>query len=129
MMNHNPYQAYKQQSVMTMTAGEMLTAVYDGLLKELTVAQAAFASKDMAAINQHLQKAQRILHYLINSLDRQYEISGQLSALYDYFLHVVVQANIKKDPANLESVMAMVRELRETYIQADRKLRAADAVG
>lgn len=128
-MNHNPYQAYKQQSVMTMTAGEMLTAVYDGLLKELTVAQAAFAAKDMTAINLHLQKAQRILHYLINSLDRQYEISGQLSALYDYFLHVVVQANIKKEDKDLDAVMTMVRELRETYIQADRKLRAAEAVG
>lgn len=128
-MNHNPYQAYKQQSVMTMTAGEMLTAVYDGLLKELTVAKSAFASKDWSAVNQRLQKSQRILHYLSNSLDRQYEVSGQLDALYDYFLHVVVQANIKKDPAQLDTVITMVGELRDTYIQADRKLRAAEAVG
>ena len=34
-MLQNRYQAYKQQSMLTMTQGEMLTAVYDGLLKAI----------------------------------------------------------------------------------------------
>ena len=32
-MKNNPYQSYKQQSVMTMTQGDMLTLLYDGVLK------------------------------------------------------------------------------------------------
>ena len=36
-MAFNPYQKYQQQSVMTMTPGEMLTRLYDELIKQLNV--------------------------------------------------------------------------------------------
>ena len=43
------------------------------------------------------QKAQKILRYLDQTLDPQYEISGSLSALYDYFIRRLVEANLHKD--------------------------------
>ena len=128
-MKKNPYQSYKQQSILTMTPSEMLTALYDGLLKELARAQNGFAAKDYSQVNQSLQKVQLILRHLQNTLDFQYEISNNLYALYDYFLHTALQANLKKDPTELDSIIEMIHELRDTYIQADKKSRLAKAIG
>ena len=124
-MKNNPYQSYKQQSVMTMTQGDMLTLLYDGVLKELAFAQAAFLKQDNAEINRALQKAQKILGHLQRTLDDHYDISKNLAALYDYFIHVVVQANVKKDVSALDEVVTMISELRNTFKEADRKSRVA----
>lgn len=126
-MTGNPYQAYKQQSVMTMTSGDLLIALYDGLLKELNLAKSAFQRNNLAEINAGLQKAQRILRHLDATLDDQYEISKNLHALYDYFLDVVLRANLKKDPGGLEEIIPMITELRGAYHQADRLSRTAAA--
>lgn len=126
---NNPYQAYKQQSIMTMTPGDMLTALYDGILKEIAVAKAAFQQNDIPEINRSLQKVQRILRHLQNSLDFQYEIASSLNMLYDYYLYLAMQANIKKDPAGLDELAEMVAELRQVYIDADKKSRSAVAAG
>jgi len=38
-MVQNPYQKYQQQSVMTMTPGEMLLKLYDGTITQLNAAK------------------------------------------------------------------------------------------
>ncbi len=120
----NPYQTYQKQSVSTMTQGEMLTMLYDGLIKHISFGQKALEEKNIENANNSLQKAQKILYYLRGGLDFKYEISNQLDALYDYFLSVCTQANVKKDPAGLADVIEMVADLRDTYIKADRQVRA-----
>jgi flagellar protein FliS len=123
MMMKQTYQTYKQQSVMTMTSAEMLTMLYDGVLKELYLVRKAFEAKDYAEINRSLQKIQRILNHLKSSLDLNFDIAKNLMSLYDYCSWIVTQANLKKDPARLDEVAEMIGELKESYIQADRKVR------
>ncbi len=124
-MKSNPYQAYQQKSIMTMTQSEMLTALYDGLIKQLHIAKIAQKSNQISEVNQSLQKSQAILIHLKQTLDMKYDISENLVALYDYFLQVIVQANIKKDLSQLDEIVEMISELRDTYTQADRDLRLA----
>lgn len=122
-MLQNQYQAYRQQSVLTMTQGEMLKAVYDGLLKALYSAQKAFDAGDYALINKHLLKAQEILEYLKNTLNPKYEISGNLASLYDYFLEKIRGANVAKSPDGLDEIEKMITELRDAFVQADKNVR------
>lgn len=129
MMKNNPYQAYKQQSVMTMTPGDMLNTVYDALCKQMNLAKAAFADKDYAAVNRTLQKAQSILSYLKSTLDFEYPIANDLGQLYDYFINCLLQANLRKDPSELDDIIQMVVELQQTYVEADRKSRRMEAIG
>lgn len=119
----NPYLKYKQQTVMTMTQGEMLTQLYDGILKQLNAAAVAIESGDNTASNMAMQKAQAILVHLRQTLDHQYEVSASLDSLYEYFIYEIVQANIKKSNEKLWEIMGMVKELRETFIMADRSIR------
>ncbi len=119
----NPYQKYQQQSVMTMTQGEMLTKLYDEIIKQLSAAQQFLVQENPEEVNKALQKAQRILAHLQITLDRKYEISESLDALYDYFIRRIIDANLHKDTAPIEEVLPMIADLRETFIKADRTAR------
>ena len=123
-MVNNLYKTYKQQSVMTMTSGDLLIALYDGLLKELSQAQNSFKQNNYADINRDLKKVQLLLGHLKSTLNFDYEISNNLAALYDYFIDVVKKANLKKDPTGLDEVTQMIAELRDAFYQANRKTRA-----
>lgn len=122
-MTRNPYQKYQQQSVMTMTQGEMLRKLYDGIIKEINGAILYINQKNYTDANNSLQKAQRILNHLRTTLNFKYEVSNNLSSLYDYFINQIVQANMKKDTALLDEVLQMVTELRDAFVQADKNTR------
>ena len=130
-MVNNPYQQYsqqyKQQSVMSMTAVEMLTALYDAAMKDFELAKIANENNDIQGINKNLQKVQAIFRYLRSNLDFKYDISKNLDQLYEYFLNVAIQANIKKDFSQIDEVIAMIKELRDTYVQADKIARTTGA--
>lgn len=123
-MMTNPYERYKQQSVMTMTQGEMLTKLYDEIIKQLTGATIYMEKKDISGANAALQKAQKVLNHLKMTLNYDYPISNNLASLYDYFIRRIVAANIRKESAPIQEVLPMIEELRETFVQADRQARA-----
>ncbi|MEA5010193.1 MAG: flagellar export chaperone FliS [Angelakisella sp.] len=119
----NPYEQYRQQSIMTMTQGEILIKLYEEIVKQLSSAVIHIQKKDYFLSNQSLQKSQRILGYLTSTLDTKYDVSENLALLYDFFNQNIIDANIKKDPAILEEIIPMVSELRDTFAQADRLSR------
>lgn len=127
MKKTNPYEAYKKQAVMTMTPGDMLIALYDGALKNLGMAQAAFQAGNNADVNTYLQKLQRILRYLQTTLDPQYEISKNLDDLYTYFIEQAMKANVAKDPSALEGLAENLTQLRNAFAAADKQTRQASA--
>lgn len=120
----NPYQKYQQQSIMTMTQGEMLTKLYDEVIKQLNAVKQFNQEKDYEAANLASQKAQKIIRHLNSTLDFQYEVSNNLSALYEYFLRLLVDANLHKKNEPIDEVLPMICDLRETFIQADRSARS-----
>ena len=130
-MVNNSYQQYsqqyKQQSVMSMTDAEMITALYDSAMKDFELAKIANSKNDISGVNKNLQKVQAIFRYLRGNLDFKYDISKNLDQLYEYFLNVAIQANIKKDFNEVDDVIAMIKELRDTYVQADKIARTSGA--
>lgn len=123
-MLQNKYQAYKQQSVMTMTQGEMLNTLYDGLLKALYAAKGGLETRDYTVANRELIRAQKILNYLKTTLNHQYEIANNLEMLYNFFLEQIVQANVRKSSEHMDDVIEMVTQLRDAFVQADKNVRS-----
>lgn len=119
----NPYQKYQQQSIMTMTQGEMLTRLYDEVIKQLNAVKQFNNQRDYEAANLASQKAQKIIRHLVSTLDFHYEVSASLDALYEYFIRRLIEANLHKDNGPIDEVLPMICELRETFIQADRSAR------
>lgn len=126
-MQKNPYQAYKQQSVMTMTQGEMLNKLYEEAVKQLSFAEVYMKDKDYTKTNDALQRAQRILNHLKATLNFDYEISNNLAALYEFFVSKIIEANVKKKPEPIREILPMVKELQEAFAQADKQARTPKA--
>ena len=122
-MMTNPYETYKQQSVMTMTSGQILLLVYNELIKQLSLAQKAFGKNDIVEINRALQKSQNLIRELQNTLNFDYGISNDLNSIYSFFYTVTLNANIKKDASELQMLIDMIAELRDTFTEAEKLAR------
>lgn len=123
MYNNNSYEAYKQQSVMTMTHGEMLVKLYDEVIRQLGSAVRSIEEKDAPAANKSLQKVQAILRYLDATLDMKYDVSASLAALYEFFIHQTITANVSKETSLLTDIIPMVQDLRDAFTQAEKLSR------
>ena len=122
-MATNPYSKYQEQSVMTMTHGEMLTKLYEETIKQIHTAIRAIQANDASMANLCLQKSQRIIAYLQATLDMKYPISANLASLYVFFNEQLIRANIKKEVKPLEDILPLIEELRDTFVQADKLAR------
>ena len=109
---------------MTMTSGQILLLVYNELIKQLSMAQKAFEKSDIAEINRTLQKSQNLIRELQNTLNFDYGISNDLSSIYGFFYSVILNANIKKDSSELQGVIDMASELKETFAEAEKLARS-----
>ncbi|SFB47746.1 flagellar protein FliS [Cohnella sp. OV330] len=116
-MLKSPYQAYQQSSVQTSTPIQLVLMLYDGAIRHTRASADSILSKDFNKANLNLKKAQSIIHELIASLNFDFEVSKNLASLYEYFLHMLIQANIKKDAKFAEEVATHLVELREAWRQ------------
>lgn len=119
----NPYLKYKEQSVMTMTPGEMVVRLFEEAIKQLTMARSAINNHKIEAANAALLKSQNIIRHLRSTLNMQYEISGNLAMLYDFFIRQIIESNIKKDPQPIDAIIPMLTELKDSFAQAEKLAR------
>lgn len=119
-MNINGYQQYKQQSISTMTNGEMLILLYDESIKRLTMAQFALDKKDYVQFGECIERTEKIIRYLSSILDRKYAISSDLYRLYDYFLFQLGRLRAGRDKEILIDLKGKITEIRDTFKEADK---------
>ncbi len=119
-MNPKGFQQYKQQAVSTMTKGELLIVLYSELVKRLTQAELALDKEDYTVFEASLDRAVSIIQYLDDTLDRKYEISGNLAQLYEYYIYELGRAKIGRNKEVVAHVCSMVKELKESFEQANQ---------
>lgn len=119
-MNINGYQQYKQQSISTMTNGEMLILLYDESIKRLTMAQFALDKKDYVQFGECIERTEKIIRYLSSILDRKYAISSDLYRLYDYFLFQLGRLRAGRNKEILIDLKGKITEIRDTFKEADK---------
>ena len=119
-MDRRGYQQYKQQSVNSMTQGELLLLLYDELVKRATMASIALDKEDFPAFEAAAQRCIDIVNYLDETLDRQYPISRDLGRLYEYFTYQLGRIKIGRNKKELEELRPMLAELRDTFHAAEK---------
>ena len=121
MYRKNPWQAYKQAAAQTATPGQLVLMLYDGTLKFLNSALAAFESEDPLMFNQtisnNILKAQAIIDELSLALDMDAggEFSDKMRALYDYMDRRLQEANLSKSPEGIDEVIRHITILRDAW--------------
>ncbi len=120
-MDMRGYQRYREDSLSTMTQGELLLLVYDELVKRLTQAELMLAKEQYPAFESAVDKSLQIIRYLDDTLDRQYPISQNLNRLYDYFCYELSRVKLGRNSEELARVKTMAGELRDSFRQADKQ--------
>jgi|CeladaMinimDraft_18_1061708.scaffolds.fasta_scaffold00758_3 flagellar protein FliS len=116
----SPYKAYQQNAVQTASPGQLVVMLYDGAIRFTKAGIDGIAKRKYMDANTNLKKAQSIIHELIAALNHDIPISKDLVRIYEYMLHCLIQANVKKDVKPAEEVVAHLEELREAWRQAAR---------
>lgn len=119
-MENNAYQHYKEQSVNTMTQGELLLLLYDELVKRLLRCDLALTQKNYPLLESSADRSLEILRYLDDSLDYQYPISRELHRLYEYFSYEITRVKVGRNKTELDKIRPMVAELRDSFRIADK---------
>ena len=120
---NNKAMIYKTQQAMTASPQELAMMLYNGALRFIAESIKAIEDKDMEKAHEANIRAQDIVRELMNSLDMENEVAKGLYQLYDYLDFRLVQANMKKDPVQLEEAKEMLTELRDTWFQAMKMAR------
>lgn len=121
-MMQNPYQKYMNHVVTTMTPAQLLIALYDKAITELNKAILYIEDKNIPKAHNSIVRVSEIVDALDASLKEKYEISDNLAALYEFFREQLVQANIKKDPEILKSLIPFFQDLHDSFEEASKKL-------
>lgn len=119
----NPYQNYKQQSINTMTQGEMLILLYDELLKRLTRAEFSLDNKEYDIFEQSVQRSKEIVVYLKDTLDLSYEISAELARMYNFFEYTLIRISAGRNKELIGELKPLVKDLRDTFNEANKTAR------
>lgn len=119
-MDSRGYQQYKEQSINTMTQGELLLLLYDELIKRLTQAELALGRENYPVFEASVQRGIDIIQYLDDTLDRQYPISANLTQLYEYFTYELGRVKIGRRMEPLTHVKTMAGELRDAFREAQK---------
>lgn len=129
MQGTNPYQQYKEQALSTLAPGELLVKLYDEMIKQMLIAQRALDKKDYGTVNTALNKTQTVLGTLNSSLNMQYDVSANLRDLYIFIAKELQQANLKKETQPIEHCIPLVRDLRDSFEQAEKITRMQQSTG
>lgn len=129
MYNVNPYQQYQQNSVKSASKGELTLFLYDGAVKFIKQGIMFIEENKIQDVHNVVMKAQEIIIHLSETLDMEYEISGNLYSLYEYIIRRLVEANIKKDKLILGEALGLVSELRDTWKEALKAAKPLIACG
>lgn len=119
-MDTKGYQQYKQQSINSMTPGELLMLLYDELVKRSTLASLALDKADWPNFEAAMDRCIDIVNYLDETLDRQYPISRDLSRMYDYFTYEMARIKIGRNKGELDRLRPMLTDMRDAFRAAER---------
>lgn len=114
------YQQYKEQSVNTMTKGEMLIMLYDEVLKRLTRAELALEKNEFQIFDESISKTKDIIRYLTDTLDSKYPISGELRRLYDFIYYELGRISASRNAVIIGEIKPLIIEFRDTFKEADK---------
>ena len=119
-MDMRGYQRYREESLNTMTQGELLLLLYDELVKRLRQADLEMGKQNYENFEKVVDRAVEIIRYLSDTLDHRYPISGNLSRLYEYFCYELSRVKAGRNQEELMRVTRMVSELRDSFRQAEK---------
>lgn len=111
--------AYKRVQAETSSSEDLITLLYDALLKNLQRAEAGFDEEDVESVHAALVRSQEIVLELLSSVNPEAgELSDLFTGLYGYMYQRLIDANVDKEIAPAREVRHLVEPIRDAWLQA-----------
>lgn len=112
------YTAYKRVDIETASQGKIVVMLFNGAIQRAEEAKRQLAKGRAEGAHNNLLRAQDIVAELRGALDMKAAIAKQLDRVYEYFQHLLIKANIRKDDAPLDEVIGHLTAMRNTWQEA-----------
>jgi flagellar protein FliS len=111
--------AYKQQSILTATPGQLVVMLYDGCLRFLHQGAQSMRAGNLAEAGSRLQRAEAIVEELLSTLDLEQGgvIASRLQGIYVFCMRHLMEARIERDAGKIDRVAELLSELRESWVE------------
>lgn len=121
----NPYNKYKQTSVLSASREQILLMLYEAAIKFTKLAIQAAEQKKIAERGQNIIRAFDIIIELQATLDHKVggELAQQLDSLYVYLMDQYTKANISGTIEPLQSCVLVLENLYSGWKQAMDQLK------
>lgn len=111
---------------------KLVALLLTGACERIRLAQACLERQDQARKGKAIGEACAIVGHLNGSLDHEAggEMAGNLSALYDYVMQRLTEANLHNDPQALQDALQLVSEIEGAWnaIPAEQRARPSGAL-
>ncbi|MEQ1722182.1 MAG: flagellar export chaperone FliS [Pseudobdellovibrio sp.] len=121
----NPYNKYKQTSVLSASREQILLMLYEGAIKFTKLAIQATEQKKIAERGHNIMRAYDIILELNATLDHKVggELAMQLEQLYMFMMDQYTKANLKGDAEPLKANLKILENLYDGWKQAVDKIK------
>jgi flagellar protein FliS len=107
---------YAGDATETVSAGRLLTMLYDRLVGDLGAAEDAMRAGDVASVGTRIGRAQEILLELHSTLDTSAWAGGEsLAQLYVWMVGELMQARLRNQPQRIADCRELLEPLREAW--------------
>ncbi|WP_341582241.1 flagellar export chaperone FliS [Marinobacter metalliresistant] len=106
-----------QTSITDADPHKLIQLLYNGALERINMAKARMQAKDYAGKGKLISKAMEIIAGLRGFLDFEKggDLSARLESLYEYMERALFEANLRNDPAKLDEVAFLLRQIKEGW--------------
>jgi len=110
------YEAYTRVDVETASQGKLIVMLFNGAIKRAEEARRQLEKGKREGVHNNLIRAQEIIGELRGALNMQAgPLATNLDRMYEYFQHLLIQANIKKLAEPIEECVELMTQLRDTW--------------
>lgn len=110
------YDAYKRVNVETASQGKLIVMLFSGAIQRAHEAKRQMEKGNSQGVHDHLIRAQEIVSELRGSLNMKAgAIATDLDRIYEYFQHLLVKANVRKESAPIDECVELMTRMRDTW--------------
>jgi flagellar protein FliS len=110
------YDLYKKVNVETASQGKLIVMLFSGAVQRAERAKTMLERGKYEAVHNNLMRAQDIIGELRGALNMQAgDLASNLDRVYEYLQHLLMKANIRKEPSPIDECIQLMVQLRDTW--------------
>ena len=110
------YGTYKKVDVETASQGKLIVMLFNGAIQRAEEAKRQLDKGRIEGVHNNLIRAQDIIAELRGALNMNAgEIARSLDRIYEYFQHLLIMANIRKETGLIDECVRMMTSMRDTW--------------